>query len=866
MALFLSFFNPAIKAQVVDSLNIIKIKDSLNIERKRDSLHLENREILSDTLKTKKQNSPNAITETVNYEAVDSIVFSFKDNLIFMYKNSKVTYGDIVLEAGQSSINLDKNIIKATYLSDTLAKKEGKPMFTQGEEKFSADTITYNFKTKKGLIKGIFTEQEGGYLQAEVTKKQPDNTIHILHGQYTTCDLEHPHYSFKMTKAKVTDDKIISGPVYFTVADIPTPLALPFGYFPKQRKQHSGILMPTYGEEQTRGFFLRNGGYYINLNDYWDLAIVGDIYSNGSWGGRTKSQYKKRYKFSGNFDINYSNNKEGEKGIDYSESKAYWINWSHRQDMKANPTASFSASVNFGSQSYNNYNAQNMNDYLSSSFKSSISYSKRWADSPFSLNTSISHSQNIKTKEASLVLPDVSFSMNQIFPFERKKSDGKQRWYEKISFSYNASARASSNTPDSLMFTKDMPIQAGFKHSAPIGASYKFLKFFTFSPRVDYEGVLYPYYVDLQRVSYTDTLGELHYKTLTDTTYNIKYGHSFGTSVSIGFSSPVYGMYLSKNKTSKFQALRHVITPSASFSYTPDMSFVTERYYKTYTDEDENVNEYSIFQAGIYNTPNSRRESGSINLSLNNKLEMKMLNAKDTAQNTKKVSIIDRFDLNTSYNIFADSMNWSPIGLSVGTKLFNQIQLTGSSRFDLYAVDSLGRQYNKFLFQTDSKKWVQFKSFNLSTGYSFDSKTFSKDKNKQNNSEDNERKGGYFGEVYYADFSVPWNLSFNYSLNINMVFNRFTQKYEPQLTQSLNFQGGFNLTPLWKVSFSSGYDLKNRKITYTTLNLTRDLHCWEMNLSAIPFGTRKSYFFQINVKSSILQDLKLKKEKSYLDY
>jgi len=847
-------------------LGVAQEIDSVLINQKPDSVLVEPSMKVSDTLVVpKKSTSKSGITETVNYEASDSIVFSFKENLIYMYKDSRVKYADITLEAGFSEINLEKNIIKTSYLKDTLLKKQGKPMFTQGEDKFSADTITYNFKTKKGLIKGIFTEQEGGYLQAEVTKKQPDNSIHISHGQYTTCDLEHPHYSFKMTKAIVLPDKIISGPVYFTVAEIPTPLALPFGFFPQKKERHSGILMPTYGEEQTRGFFLKNGGYYISLNDYWDLAIVADIFSNGSWAARTKSQYRKRYKYSGNFDITYSNNKSGEKDIDYSKSTSYWINWSHRQDTKANPTATFSAAVNFGTSNYNDYNAQNMNDYLSSSFKSSVAYSKRWADSPFNLNANISHSQNTKTKQVSLLMPDISVSMSRIFPFERKKSEGKRKWYEEISFSYAASARVSSDAPDSVMFTSKMPFQAGFKHAAPLGASYKFLKFFNFSPQVSYEGVLYPYYIQKQVVETTNTSGQQVFVTQTDTINEVKYAHSFGPSASLSFSAPVYGMYLSKGKNSKIQALRHVITPSASLSYTPDMSYVTDQYYQKYTNEKGIETEYSMFQTGIYGTPNSRRESGSVSLSLNNKLEMKVLSKNDTAQATKKLRIIDRLDLNTSYNIFADSINWSPLGLSAGTQLFNKINLNGNASFSLYDVDSLGNTINKYVFEKGGSKLIQFRSFGFSTGYSFDSKSFGK--NKTTSSSDNDqRSGGYFGEVYYADFSVPWNLSIDYSLNVNMIFNKLDQIYEPTFLQTLRLSGGFSLTPLWKVSFTSGYDFKNRKMTYTTLNLHRDLHCWEMSLNAIPFGSQKRYFFQINIKSAMFQDLKLKKEKSHLDY
>ncbi len=840
--------------------------DSLKIVQPSDSLILEPSIKVSDTLIVpKKSTSKSGISEPVKYEASDSIVFSFKDNLIYMYKESRVEYSDIVLEAGFSEINLEKNIIKTSYLKDTLHKKQGKPMFTQGEDKFSADTITYNFKTKKGFIKGIFTEQEGGYLQAETTKKQPDNSIHILHGQYTTCDLEHPHYSFKMTKAIVLPDKIISGPVYFTVAEIPTPLALPFGFFPQKKERHSGILMPTYGEEQTRGFFLKSGGYYISLNDYWDLAIVGDVFSNGSWGASVKSQYRKRYKYSGNFDIRYSNDKSGEKGIDYTKSTSYWINWRHAQDTKANPSATFSASVNFGGNNFNQYNAQNMNDYLSSTFKSSIAYSKRWADTPFNFNTNISHSQNTKSKLVSVVLPDVAFSMSRIFPFERKKSVGKRKWYEQISLSYNASARVSSSAPDSVMFTSKMPFDAGFKHAAPLSASYKFLKFFNFSPQVSYDGVLYPNYIQKKLAQTTDILGKTIYFTQTDTIHQVRYAHSFGPSASISFNAPVYGMYLSKNKKAKIQALRHVITPSASFSYAPDMSYVTDQYYQKYSNEKGVETEYSIFQAGIYGTPNSRRESGSVNLSLNNKLEMKVLSKNDTAQATKKLRIIDRLDLNTAYNVFADSLNWSPLNLSAGTQLFNKINLNGNASFTFYDVDSLGNTINRFVFEKGGSKFVQFRSFSFSTGYSFDSKSFGKEK-KSTSSSETQQSGGYFGEVYYADFSVPWNLSFSYNFNLSMIFNRITQIYEPSYTQTLSMTGGFSLTPLWKVSFSSGYDFKNRKITYTTLNLHRDLHCWEMSINAIPFGSQKRYFFQINIKSAMFQDLKLKKEKSHLDY
>jgi len=865
---FMLISGQLIWAQSIDSLAMDTGKDSLNIENEtiEDFIERNNLTVI-DTVKPIKKEKSTEITETVNYEAADSIVFSFKENLIYMYKKSKVEYTDITLQAGHSMVDLKKNTIKATYLIDTTStKKKEKPQFAQGEEKFSADTITYNFKSKKGIIKGIFTEQEGGYLHAETTKKQPDNTIHISKGEYTTCDYEHAHYSFKMKKAIVEEDKIISGPVYFTVAGIPTPLALPFGYFPKQKKHHSGILMPTYGEEQTRGFFLKNGGYYFSLNDYWDLALVGDIFANGSWAVRSKSQYMKKYKFSGDFELAYSNDKQGEKEINYSNSTSYWIKWSHRQDSKANPTSNFSASVNFGSSNYNTYNTQSMNDYLSSSFRSSISYSKRWPASPFNFNANLSHSQNTQTKAVSVTLPDMSFSMARIFPFERKKAEGKQRWYEKISLSYNSSARLTANAPDSVMFTPAMPIDAGFKHSAPLSASYKFLKFFTFNPSVDYEGVLYPNYTQQSKVLGLNSNGDTIYTLQTDTINSFKYAHSFGSSVSLTFSAPVYGIYQTTKKAGKVQALRHIITPSASISYTPDMGFVTDQYYKTYYNpETDSEVEYTIFSKNMYGTPNSRRESGNISMSLSNTLEMKLLNPKDTVENTKKVKLIDRFNISTAYNILADSMKWSPVSMNASTKLFNQVNINTSARFDVYDVDSLGKSINQFVFEENKGQLLQFKSFSFSTGYAFDSKSFGKNKDTKENS--NERSGDYFGEVYYADFSVPWNLRFDYSLNVNMNFNRDTlvQDFEPEFNQTLRISGGFSLTPLWKVSFTSGYDFKYKKVTYTTMSLHRDLHCWEMSVNAVPFGSQKRYFFQLNIKSSMLQDLKLKKEKNHLD-
>ncbi len=839
------------------------------------------------TLKTKPIQNPNAIDAPIDYKG-DSIITLLEGNKkVLIYYNGIVNYKDIELKANYIEFNLETSNVIAYSITDSTGNRTGIPVFTEGKETFEADTIIYNFKTKKGISKGVISEQSGGYLHGGVVKKHNDGQIHLKDGKYTTCNHEHPHYYFALTKAKVIPkpkNRIISGPLYLVIADIPTPVLLPFGYFPDQGKHSSGILLPSYGEERNRGFYLQNGGYYFNINDYVDLALVGDIYSEGSWGVNARSQYKVRYKFNGNFDIKYSKIITGEKGTpEYSKSNSFWVRWSHSQDAKAWPNSTFSANVNFGSSNYQKYNARNSGDYLSNTFTSSVSYSKRWPGKPFNFTANLNHSQNTQTKNVNLTLPSLSFSMNRQFIADwfrqGKAPPSEKKWYntvfDKISLNYSANFQNTANAPDSVIFSPDAEFKTGFKHEMPLSASYNLGKFFTLSPSMGYSGRAYTHSIHKEWKEYYYRTGEngegylVEDTLITNKKEGIQYAHSISPNFSFSFNPRFYGMYQFKNaEKHRLKAVRHVLTPTVTFSYRPKVGDPDKYYRMVQQDSTGRMQRYSIYEGATYGVPASTSEAGSINFSIDNNLEMKIKSRKDTTDEAKKVKILDRFAINTSYNVFADSMKWSNVSMRGNTRLLDQkINLNFGATFDPYAIDNNGNRINKLL--VEQGKSLRLNNANVSASMSLNADTFSdtddKDKSKSPAAPPTAIPVGMYG-YQYVDFNVPWNLSLSYTLNYSKSnFNKEKQQFDYRTTQSLSFSGNLTLTPKWKISFTSGYDFKAKEITYTTFNLHRDLHCWEMSFRWIPLGTRQSYNFQINIISSIFKDLKFKKEKSWYD-
>ncbi len=843
-------------------------------EASEELLPVESDSIGNDTIKNN-----NLISDRVQYKAQDSSRMSFRgQQRVYLYGQGEVSYISFNLKADYIDLDLENNLLFAKGRVDSTGNRVGRPVFVDKDETFEADSLFYNFKTKKALTYGVATKQTEGYLTADIMKKHSDGFIHLKGGKFTTCDHENPHYYIALTKAKaLPQDKIISGPFYFVIADIPTPIALPFGYFPDQKQFSSGILIPSYGEENARGFYLQNGGYYWAMGEYSDLQVVGDIYSQGSWGFQAVSQYKARYRFNGKFNLRYNRNILGEEGTpNYSRSNSYQILWTHTQDPKARPNSSFSANVDFKSSNSQKFEARNDREYLSNTFGSSISYRKSWANSPFNFSANLRHSQNTSTKQVNLTLPSFAFSMTRQYPAQviRKWLDidppATERWYhellDKISISYNANLENTINGPDSLVFQNRGEVQNGFMHDIPISASIKFLKHFTLTPSMKYSGRLYSNSVN--KIYNIDSARVEEYFT-----HEVKYAHIIiPPSLSLGFSPKIFGFFKFKNPDKhKIKAVRHTMMPSISVSYKPTSPkrYEGSEYWNSVVyPDDQNSPEYFIYEDGKYRLPKSALESGSISLGLNNNVEMKVRDDKDTTQAERKITIIDRLKISTSYNHFSESYKWSNISIGASTKLFRKllgINLTSS--LDPYAVDSVGTRYDELLYK-ENGKIARLNNINLSMSMSLNSKDLFNKNNDDLQYLDPFYINPFFGYqgLEYVNFDVPWNLSFSYTLSYaKRAFDKKKQAFNYDIIQNLSFNGNFQLTPKWKMGFSSRYDFQKKKLGYTSANLYRDLHCWEMRLNWVPFGDNKSYNFQINIKSAIFKDLKYKKEKSRFD-
>ena len=836
-------------------------------------IEIEEDTVLQDTLipnlqdsVQKKEKSKEAIDAPVNYSADDSIITDMSVKKVFLYGNAEVTYLDIKLNAAYIEFDMADETVYATGLEDTTGQLAGLPEFTQGSESFRSRELTYNFNTEKGIIREIKTEQEGGYLHSRVTKKHPSGEIHLKDGKYTTCDADHPHFYLALTKGiSIPDDKIVSGPAYVVVEDVPLPIGIPFGFFPSTKTSTSGILLPSYGEEQNRGFYLRGGGYYFALSDNFDLRLNGDIYSRGSWGLSATSNYIKRYKFSGSFSGRYYENVSGEKELpDYSRSKDFSIQWTHSQDAKANPTQRFGASVDFSSRSYDKNHSYDMDSYLSNTKRSSVSYSKSWPGSPFNLSSSANISQNSKTGNVDMDLPSISFTMNTIYPFQSKSGSGKRKWYDNVQFSYSSSVQNRVMTNDSLLFTENMfdDLSNGFQHSIPLSTNFKFLRFFNLSPSLNYKGVLYTSSIEKRWEAeyYDPVLDSVYGAVITDTIPGFRYAHAAFPSVSLSAQPKLYGMYQFTNPNSKVIAIRHVMSPSASISFTPDLNEYMPDYYKeVQVDTAGNTRTYSVFEGYMFGTPIANGRSGSINFSLRNTLEMKVRSRADTAEaEPRKISVLDNFDFSSSYNPFADSLKLRPISFNTGTRLkFGNINIRLNGTFDPYKyteTDGRYKKINKFVWEDGNLPRLTSASLSLSMGFN------SKEGGAANKTaEPNQPMPGDLYYNDYVDFNIPWSLNMSLDFSYNKPYDVVT------FTKSLRTRGDVSLTEKWKIGFSSGYDFEAMEFTPTSINVFRDLHCWQMRFTVVPFGFRQSYNFTINVKASILKDLKYEKRKSWYD-
>lgn len=851
----------------------------------RDSVALDSLGMDSLAVDTTKKKEP--LDAPVIYEASDSIVFT-KDGYAHLYGEGKVNYQNIELTSAVITMNMDSSTVFAKGVADTTGVETGTPIFKDGETPYESKIMRYNFKTKKGFINNIVTQQGEGYVTSEEGKKGADDEIYMRHGKYTTCDNhEHPHFYLRLSMAKVRPKKnVVFGPAQLVVEDVPLPIAVPFGFFPFNSSYSSGFIMPTYGDEMNRGFYLRDGGYYFAISDQMDLKVLGEIFTKGSWGLSAASNYNKRYKFSGSFNASYLVTKTGEKNMpDYSVSKDFRIQWSHRQDAKANPNSSFSASVNFATSSYDRsslsslYNPQ---QYSQNTKASSVSYSRNFPEIGLNISSTFNITQNTRDSSLSMTLPDVNISLNRIYPFKRKKSVGDERWYEKISLQYTGSITNSISTKDNLLFKTPLTQwENGMQHKIPVSATFNLFKYINIVPSFNYTE---RWYLRKVKQSYDPSPASTdHVKRDTINGFNRLYDYN----LSLQMNTKLYGMYKPLFMKSKELQIRHVFTPTVSYTYTPDFGKSRYGYYDTYTytDEDGEVRtvEYSPYEGAVYGYP-GKNMSQNISFSIDNNIEMKMKSDKDTT-GYKKISLIDQLGASLSYDVA--NKKWSDLSMNLRLKFPNNYTFNMNASFATYAYQF---DENGNVVVGDRTEWSygrfgRFQGYSGSFSYTLNNDTFKKlfgkkdeneDKNKKKkeDSEDEEEdteesenqnnnsnmrkteKASVDSDGYLA-FKFPWSISLSYSYSIRedrtKNINIKKMRYPYSLTHSLNVSGNFKIGSRWNMTYSTGYDFTSKEMSMTTLNITRDLHCFNMSCGLV-FGPFTSYNFSIRANSSMLTD------------
>ena len=859
----------------------------------RDSLY-------KDTVRKSKS----ALEEPVSYSAKDSITFDYTNSRAHLFGGSQVNYQNLQLTADDISLSLDSSLVHASGRPDSTGAIQGKPLFKQGEDEYEPDRISYNFKTRKAFISNVYTQEGEGFMQSREGKRDSSGVMYVQNGKYTTCDAEHPHFYVSLTRAKMHPGKnVIFGPAYLVVEDVPLPLAIPYGFFPFSSSYKSGFIMPTYGDETTRGFYLRDGGYYFAINDKVDLKVLGEFYTKGSWGLSAQTNYKKRYRFGGNFFFSYQNTKEGEKNMpDYSVSKSFKLTWSHRQDAKANPTQSFSASVNFATSSYERNNLTSMynpESYTQSTRTSSVSYSKTFSKVGLTLSGTFNLSQNMRDSSISVTLPTLSISQSRFNPFKRKKAAGKERWYEKIAMSYTGTLANSINTKEDKLFHSSLvkDWRNGMRHQVPISASFSVLNYINVTPSFTFTDRMYTHKVmqgwdterqDVQR----------------DTVYGFYNVYNYNMSISA--NTKLYGMYrpMPWFGGKKIAAIRHVFTPTVSFSYAPDFSQSRFGFYDSYVKTDANGNvstvRYSPFSGMMYGTV-GQGMTGSVTMDVANNIEMKVRTDKDST-GYRKISLIDELGGSLSYNMAAKRRPWSDLNLRARIKLTKKYTYSMNAVFATYAYekDENGRVYVGDHTEWSRGRFGRFQGTAQNISYSISNETFRKlfgKKHRTTTSDDeldeeldeeeetdptmqnvdpdrkkgktgaNQESNGDVDEDGYLKFSLPWSINIGYGVTIRENtqgrFNDKRMRYPYKLSHTLNFSGNIRISEGWNINFSSGYDFNMHKLSMTTASLSRDLHCFQMSCSMV-ISPYTSYNFTFACKAGTLADaLKWKKQSSY---
>jgi hypothetical protein len=827
-----------------------------------DSVQIINDSLSADSLSKDSLNedrasyiSPDAIESRVDYIASDSIRIDMSDEKVYLYDKAQVNYQNIQLNADYIMVDMRENLVEADGVyNDSSGTKEGRPIFKEGSQEYQTGKMSYNFLTKKGKISTIKTQEGDGYIHGKEVKKTDTDIMYIRNGSYTTCSLDEPHFHLATSKLKVIpNEKIVTGPTLLKVDSIPLPLALPFGFFPNKKGRSSGIIVPTYGDSRALGFFFRDGGFYWGMNEYVDMAFLGDIYTLGSWSLRNRTRYRNRYHYRGDVDLSFFNRKNSFEGFpDYTETKEFFVRWSHAQDQKARPGSNFSANVNIGTREnfQNNLNSFD-GDYLTNTFQSSITYTNSFPSRPYNLTVSARHNQNTQTGAFNLNLPDVSFNVSRLFPFKSFGKIGNEWWrgiYKNFGVNYSGTATNQLSTTDSELainnFDKlQQDFRNGARHSIPLSTSFKLFKHFNMNPSMNYSEV---WAFRTFRRGFNEE-GILTRDTVTG--FERAGTYNFNTAL----TTKIYGMFQFRGERG-IQAIRHVMTPSVSFNYQPEIT--TGR--QSYIDTNGVSQRYNIFDGTIYGNP-ERRESGRIGFNLLNNLEMKV-GSKTDSTGSKKVTVFENLGLSTSYDIFADSLNWAPISFNARTRLgqFFTLQLNGS--LDPYAVDTAsGRRFNESASQINGEL-LRLTTANVALNFRLQGgKQKSRPNYKSNYGTDAQLEEINANPQNYIDFSVPWSLNVNYNIRYSRPVS------EVDLTQTMNFSGDVTVTENWKVGFNSGWDFERQDFTYTSLNINRDLHCWQLAINWIPFGPRQSYMITLNVKSPVLQDLKLNRRRDYFD-
>ena len=855
----------------------------------------------------------NGIDSPVEYEAEDSLTYEGATGLAHLYGNSSVKYQDMDLKSDKIYMNLDSSLVHATGSKDTTGNVFGTPVFVMGSDTYESDAMAFNFKTKKGLISGVYTQQDEGFLTSEISKRNDKGEMFIKHGKYTTCDHPHPDFYLALSRGKVRPGKdAVFGPAYLVVADVPLPFAVPYGFFPFTKSYSSGLIMPTYGDETERGFYLRDGGYYFAISDKMDLKVLGEIYTKGSWGLSAASNYRKRYRYSGSFFASYQNTINGEKNMpDYMKQTSFKIQWSHRQDAKANPFRTISASVNFATSSYEKNNLTSMynpQSYAQTTRTSSVSMTNTFSSIGLTLSSTMNLSQNMKDSTISMTLPDLNISVSRFYPFKRKKAAGKEKWYEKISMSYTGQLSNSINTKEDKLLhsslTRDW--RNGMRHSIPISGNFTLFGYLNINPSLNFTDRMYTNKVkkswdEVRQTEVNDTI---------DGFYNI-----YDWTMSVSASTKLYGFFIPSKKIfgDKIQAIRHVFTPQVSFNYAPDFSSSRYGYYDSYqrTDAEGNVTlvEYSPYSGGLYGVP-GKGKTGSISMDISNNIEMKIKSDADTT-GFKKISIIDELGASMSYNMATDIRPWSDLSTRLRLKLTKSYTLNLNAVFATYAyeLDEKGNpRLSEHTTLYSQGKFGRFQGISQNLSYTLDNtkvgnfikwlkgeKVEKNDKNKRNrddlddedeeddfnretNEDDTMQKGQHGARKEnagkaetdddgYMKFSMPWSLSFGYGItmreNTSGDFDYDKMRYPYSFSQTLNVSGNVRISDGWNISFSSGYDFENHKISMTTASLGRDLHCFNMSCSVV-LAPYTSYNFSFRCNAATLTDaLKYDKRSSY---